>query len=44
LKFTDFKVAYHERALRDLGIESRYANQAVELPADIDAVKRAVFR
>ena len=43
LKFTDFKVAYHERALGDLGIESRYANQAVELPADIDAVKRAVF-
>ncbi len=43
LKFTDFKVAYHERALGDLGIESRYANQAVEMPADIDAVKRAVF-
>ncbi len=43
LKFIDFKVAYHERALRYLGIESQSANQAVELPADIDAVKRAVF-
>jgi threonine synthase len=43
LKFTDFKVAYHERALGDLGIASRYANRAVELPPDIEAVKRAVF-
>jgi threonine synthase len=43
LKFTDFKVAYHERVLGYLGIASRYANQAVELPAEIDAVKRAVF-
>ncbi len=43
LKFTDFKVQYHEAALRELGITSRNANRAVELPADLDAVKRAVF-
>jgi threonine synthase len=43
LKFTDFKVQYHEAGLGTLGIESRYANRPVELPADIGAVKRAVF-
>jgi threonine synthase len=43
LKFTDFKVGYHEGSLGDLGITSRAANHAVELPADLDAVKRAVF-
>jgi threonine synthase len=43
LKFTDFKVQYHERALSELGIASRHANRPVELPPDIDAVKRAVF-
>jgi threonine synthase len=44
LKFTDFKVKYHERALGELGITSRYANRPVELPAELDAVKRAVER
>jgi threonine synthase len=43
LKFTDFKVAYHDRALGDLGFASRHAHHPVELPPDIDAVKRAVF-
>jgi threonine synthase len=43
LKFTDFKVKYHERALGELGISSLDANQPVELPAELDAVKRAVF-
>ena len=43
LKFTDFKVAYHDRQLGQLGIGSREANRALELPADFDAVKRAVF-
>jgi threonine synthase len=43
LKFTDFKVDYHERRLGDLGIASRDANQPVELPADFDAVRRQVF-
>src|SRR5258707_4655025 len=44
LKFTDFKVKYHERALGELGISSENANRPVDLPADLDAVKRAVAR
>jgi threonine synthase len=43
LKFTDFKVQYHQRGLAEQGITSRHANQPVELPPDLDAVKRAVF-
>jgi threonine synthase len=43
LKFTDFKVRYHEGALGELGIISRESNRPVELPADFDAVRRAVF-
>jgi threonine synthase len=43
LKFTDFKVDYHERKLGELGIASREANQPVMLPADFDAVRRQVF-
>jgi threonine synthase len=43
LKFTDFKVRYHERALSELGIRSEYANQPVELPASFEDVKRALF-
>jgi threonine synthase len=43
LKFTDYKVAYHESKLGDLGISSRHANQPVVLPPDFDAVRRAVF-
>ncbi|MEM8604457.1 MAG: threonine synthase [Cyanobacteria bacterium P01_H01_bin.121] len=40
LKFTDFKVKYHESRLAD--ISSQYANPVVHLPADADAVKRAI--
>jgi threonine synthase len=43
LKFTDFKVRYHEAALDELGITSREINRPVELPADFDAVRGAVF-
>jgi threonine synthase len=43
LKFTDFKVEYHDSALGKLGITSRHANRPVELDPDLDAVKRAVF-
>jgi threonine synthase len=43
LKFTDFKVRYHEAALRELGIESRHAIRPVELPPDFEAVRRAVL-
>jgi threonine synthase len=37
LKFVDFKVRYHE--LRLAGIQSDWANPAIELPADYDAVR-----
>ncbi|HOT91280.1 MAG TPA: threonine synthase [Anaerolineae bacterium] len=40
LKFTDFKVAYHDRALAD--VIARHANPPVELPADYEAVQRAI--
>ncbi len=43
LKFTDFKTRYHQDALGDFGIASRFANGPVELPPDLDEVKRAVF-
>jgi threonine synthase len=40
LKFTDFKIKYHERTLA--GVEPHYANKPVELPNDYDAVRRAI--
>ena len=40
LKFTDFKIRYHERALD--GVTPTYANHPVELPNDFDAVRRAI--
>jgi threonine synthase len=40
LKFTDFKVNYHESNLE--GITSQYANPAVHLPANADAVKAEI--
>jgi len=39
LKFTDFKVNYHEQKL---GFPSRYANTPIEVPARVDAVKEAL--
>ena len=42
LKFTDFKVAYHESRLED--VVSRYANPPLELPADVGAVTSAIDR
>jgi threonine synthase len=41
LKFTDFKVRYHENRIE--GVESQYANQPLSLPNDYEAVKRAVL-
>src|ERR671934_2790236 len=43
LKFTDFKVHYHDGTLGPQGIASRHANRPVELPPELDAVKHAVF-
>ena len=40
LKFTDFKRAYHESRLP--GVAPGHANLPVDLPADYDAVRRAV--
>jgi len=40
LKFTDFKVKYHESALE--GVSSQYANPAVHLPANADTVKAEI--
>jgi len=39
LKFTDFKVNYHEGTL---GFPCRYANKPIELPARMDAIKEAL--
>ena len=40
LKFTDFKLKYHEGALE--GADPRYARRPVELPNDYDAVRKAI--
>ena len=40
LKFTNFKVEYHDKRLQD--VVSRYANPPVELPADVGAVRAAI--
>ncbi len=40
LKFTEFKRAYHASTLE--GATSRHANVPVELPADVDAVRKAI--
>jgi threonine synthase len=40
LKFTDFKVAYHEKRIP--GVVSGRANQPVTVPNDYDAVRRAI--
>jgi len=41
LKFVEMKVKYHQR---ELDFPSRYANQPLELPARLDAVKEALQR
>jgi threonine synthase len=41
LKFTEMKVKYHQR---ELDFPCRHANQPVELPARLDAVKEALDR
>ena len=40
LKFAEFKVGYHRGGLDD--VAPRHANLPVELPADFDAVRRAI--
>ena len=40
LKFTRFKVGYHEQTLDD--VTAHYANPPIELPADVGVVQRAI--
>ncbi len=42
LKFTDFKVKYHEQKLEE--VAARYANPPIDLPADFQTVKDAIAR
>lgn len=42
LKFTDFKVGYHEDALRE--VVAKHRNPPLELPADTQAVQNAIAR
>ncbi len=42
LKFTDFKVKYHESTLQD--VISRHANPPLELPADVETVRQAIYK
>ena len=41
LKFTDFKIRYHESRIE--GVQSEYPNRPVPLPNDFEAVKKAVL-
>ncbi len=38
LKFSEFKIDYHQSKLA--GVDSRYVNLPIEIPADIDAVQQ----
>jgi threonine synthase len=40
LKFSEFKVGYHRGTLE--GVDAKHANLPVDLPADFDAVRRAI--
>jgi threonine synthase len=42
LKFSRFKVDYHEKKLQD--VTPKYANPPIELPADIKSVRSAINR
>jgi threonine synthase len=42
LKFTGFKVDYHDKALS--GVAARHANPPIELPADVGIVRGAIGR
>jgi len=42
LKFTEFKQGYHEGTLD--GLSAKYANRPIELPADVNAVKEAIYK
>jgi len=41
LKFADFKVKYHKNELNN--IKSQFANPPIDLPADVDQVRKALY-
>lgn len=41
LKFTEFKVGYHQATLE--GLQSQYANTPFDLPAELSAVEKCIF-
>ena len=43
LKFTKFKVHYHEDRLQEFGVHPKHSNRPVSLAPDLDAVKAAIF-
>ena len=44
LKFTDFKIRYHQDELAAFGVKPERPNLPIELPADYDKVRDALFR
>ena len=42
LKFSEFKVAYHEQKLE--GVREQYANLPLELPPDVEAIQEALAK
>lgn len=44
LKFTDFKIRYHQDELSEFGVKPGRPNLPIELPADYDKVRDALFR
>lgn len=43
LKFTDFKMRYHEDDLADFGVKGRYRNEPIEIDADYEKVRGAIL-
>jgi len=44
LKFTEFKIRYHQDQLAEFGVKPEQPNLPIELPADYDKVRDALFR
>jgi threonine synthase len=40
LKFTDFKIGYHDQALPE--VSARYANPPLEVEADLEKISRVI--
>ncbi len=43
LKFTDFKVRYHEDDLKDFAVHSQHRNEPIEIDADYEKVRGAIL-